>query len=74
MRGVTYQIWLLVICTAGAWYLAHNTVVNMATRGIRSGWAVFGQPAGFDISESAIPYDAMDSYPCSNPHARSGCR
>ena len=44
------------------WYLAHNTLENMRARGIQSGFDFLGQPAGFDIGESLIPYDALDPY------------
>ncbi|MBP0623376.1 ABC transporter permease subunit [Cupriavidus sp. LEh25] len=62
MRGLFYQVLLLSLCVAGIWYLAHNTLANMAARGIQSGWGFLDQPAGFDISESIIPYDALDPY------------
>lgn len=62
MRGVFYQILLLAFCVAGVWYLAHNTMTNMAARGIQSGWGFVTQSAGFDIGESLIPYESMDPY------------
>src|SRR5262245_66018224 len=34
----------------------------MRARGIQSGFGFLVQPAGFDISESLIPYDAFDAY------------
>ena len=34
----------------------------MQARGIQSGFDFLGQPAGFDIGESLIPYDALDVY------------
>ena len=44
-----------------AW-LAHNTQANMLARGIRSGWDFLTQPAGFDIGEQPIAFDAADAY------------
>ncbi len=44
-----------------AW-LAHNTVVNMAARGIQSGWDFLSQTAGFDIGEQPVPYESSDPY------------
>src|SRR5262245_55287563 len=34
----------------------------MQARGIRSGFDFLGQPAGFDIGESVIAYDALNAY------------
>jgi len=53
---------LLSLCAVGVWYLAHNTLLNMSARGIQSGWEFLGESAGFDIGESAIPYDSFDPY------------
>ena len=47
---------------AALWFLAHNTLENMRARGIQSGFGFLSQPAGFDIGESVIPYDALDPY------------
>ena len=44
------------------WFLAHNTVENMRVRGIQSGFDFLLQPAGFDIGEGVIAYDALDPY------------
>src|SRR5215216_900333 len=35
---------------------------NMRVRGIQSGFGFLAQPAGFDIGESLIHYDALDPY------------
>jgi general L-amino acid transport system permease protein len=61
-RGLVYQIVAVVLIAVGVWYLAHNTLANMAARGIQSGFGFLNQPAGFDIGESLIPYDALDKY------------
>jgi len=61
-RGLVYQVLAVVLVAGGLWYLAHNTLVNMQARGIQSGFDFLAQPAGFDIGESVIPYDALDPY------------
>ena len=61
-RGVVYQIIALGVVSFGVWYLASNTLANMQARGIRSGFDFLFQPAGFDIGESVIGYDAMNAY------------
>lgn len=62
LRSLTYQVLLLVLCTGSVWYLAHNTLANMNARGIQSGWDFLTDAAGFDISETLIPYDTFDPY------------
>jgi general L-amino acid transport system permease protein len=61
-RGVVYQVVALALVAFGVWYLASNTLANMQARGIRSGFDFLVQPAGFDIGESVIGYDAMNAY------------
>jgi general L-amino acid transport system permease protein len=61
-RGLIYQIVAILGVAAGIWYLAHNTLANMQVRGIQSGFDFMLQPAGFDIGESLIKYDALDPY------------
>jgi general L-amino acid transport system permease protein len=61
-RGLVYQVLAVVVIGLALWYLAHNTVANMRARGIQSGFGFLLQPAGFDIGESLIPYDALDPF------------
>jgi general L-amino acid transport system permease protein len=61
-RGLIYQVIAIGAIGFGVWYLAHNTLANMQARGIQSGFGFLLQPAGFDIGESIIPYDALDPY------------
>ncbi len=61
-RGVVYQIVAVGLLGVAIWYLAHNTLANMQARGIQSGFGFLVQPAGFDIGESLIHYDALDPY------------
>lgn len=61
-RGLIYQIAAVALIAFGLWYLVNSTLANMAARGIQSGFGFLLQPAGFDIGESLIPYDALDPY------------
>src|SRR2546423_3108480 len=61
-RGVVYQLLAVAVIGFAIWFLAHNTLENMRARGIQSGFEFLRQPAGFDIGESLIPYDALDPY------------
>ena len=61
-RGIVYQILVLAGVAAIGWYLVHNTLANLAARGIATGLGFLGQEAGFDIGEAVIGYSAADSY------------
>jgi general L-amino acid transport system permease protein len=62
VRGVFYQVAVLAGAIGLGWYLVSNTLDNLATRGIVSGFGFLGREAGFGIGESAIAYTAADSY------------
>jgi general L-amino acid transport system permease protein len=61
-RSVVYQILAVAAIAAAIWFLAHNTMENMRVRGIQSGFDFLLSPAGFDIGEMLISYDALDPY------------
>ncbi|MGS5086422.1 amino acid ABC transporter permease [Hydrogenophaga sp. A37] len=61
-RSVIYQIVAIASVVMLGWLLVRNTLRNMRERGIQSGYDFMGQPFGFDISETVIPYDVMSTY------------
>lgn len=61
-RGILFQGVVVALVVALGWYLVHNTLTNLAARGIATGLDFLGREAGFDIGESSIPYSAADSY------------
>jgi general L-amino acid transport system permease protein len=61
-RGLVYQIVALCLIALVAWFLAHNTLENMRTRGIQSGFGFLAEPAGFDIGETMFRYESIDPY------------
>ncbi|MEY4978153.1 MAG: hypothetical protein RLZZ352_423 [Pseudomonadota bacterium] len=61
-RGVLFQILALLVVALAVGFLSHNTQVNMAARGIPSGFDFLEAPAGFDIGETVIAYDPSQSY------------
>jgi len=61
-RGIVYQLVAVAVILGIVWFLAHNTQVNMQSRGIQSGFDFLTQAAGFDIGETMIAYDASNSY------------
>lgn len=61
-RGILYQGVVIALVVGVGWYLVHNTLTNLAARGIATGLDFLGREAGFDIGESPIAYSAADSY------------
>jgi general L-amino acid transport system permease protein len=59
---VLFQILALLVVALAVGFLSHNTQVNMAARGIPSGFDFLEAPAGFDIGETVIAYDPSQSY------------
>lgn len=62
IRALVYQLLAVSLIVLVVWFLAHNTAENMRVRGIQSGFDFLLQPAGFDIGEVLIKYDALDPY------------
>jgi general L-amino acid transport system permease protein len=62
VRGLVYQVLAAAVIGGALWLLATNTLENMRVRGIHSGFGFLAQPAGFDIGESLVKYDALDPY------------
>ena len=61
-RAIVYQIVVLALVAAGAWYLVSNTMHNLEVRNIRSGFDFLDREAGFAIGESLIAYSPADTY------------
>ncbi|OAN49503.1 amino acid ABC transporter permease [Paramagnetospirillum marisnigri] len=61
-RGLVYQALVIGgVIAVGGW-LVRNTLTNLELRGIATGFGFLGREAGFDISESLIPYTPADTY------------
>ncbi|GAA3997488.1 amino acid ABC transporter permease [Comamonas faecalis] len=61
-RALIYQVSLVALVVLLIWYLASNTLHNLAARNITTGFGFLSQQAGFAIGESTIAYDATDAY------------
>lgn len=61
-RAVLYQIIVVGFVALAAWYLVSNTLHNLATRNIATGFAFLDREAGFAIGESVIDYSPADTY------------
>jgi len=62
IRSLIFQAVALVLVIYVGWYLASNTVENMARQGIASGFGFLENTAGFAIIQSLIPYSETSSY------------
>ncbi|WP_027713401.1 amino acid ABC transporter permease [Dickeya chrysanthemi] len=62
VRAWLYQILAVVIVVTIVGYLLHNTVTNLAQRGITSGFAFLNNSAGFGIVQHLIDYEQGDTY------------
>jgi general L-amino acid transport system permease protein len=62
-RSTVWQIIILGVVAAIAWYLIGNTNRNLAERHIATGFAFLDRVAGIPIGESLIPYNpAVNTY------------
>lgn len=62
VRAWLYQIIALLILIGCGAYLIHNTMTNLSTRGITSGFAFLNNSAGFGIVQHLIDYEQGDTY------------
>ncbi|MEZ5924944.1 MAG: amino acid ABC transporter permease [Hyphomicrobiaceae bacterium] len=61
-RGFVFQVLVFALIAAGLAYLIHNTLVNLESRKIATGYSFLDQEARFEIGESIIPYSAASPY------------
>lgn len=62
VRAILYQIAVVGGIVALAAYLVDNTLANLDRRSIATGFGFLQREAGFDVSESVIPYSPADTY------------
>jgi general L-amino acid transport system permease protein len=62
-RAIVYQVTLVATVALIGWWLIDNTLTNIATQNIATGFGFLtGRAAGFAIGESIIPYSETDPY------------
>lgn len=61
-RALAYQFVVVGLAALVAYYLVSNTLHNLATRNIATGFAFLEREAGFAIGESLIEYSPSDTY------------
>lgn len=62
VRAWVFQIIAIVVVLAAAVYLIHNTIINLSSRGITSGFGFLERSAGFGIVQHLIDYSEGDTY------------
>jgi len=62
VRALFFQLVALVLVVLFFGFILNNTLSNMETRGITTGFGFLDREAGFGILMSLIPYDETNSY------------
>lgn len=62
VRGRLYQILTVVIVVGFVWFIADNTMANLARQNKTTGFDFFWHTSGFDIQFSLIPYTRASTY------------
>jgi general L-amino acid transport system permease protein len=62
IRGIFFQVLLIGAVLALIAYLVHNTLANLASRSIATGFGFLQKESGFDVGESVIEYSPADTY------------
>ena len=62
VRSLAVQAILLLALGWFAWEIIHNTVTNLRTRNIASGFDFLGSTAGFSVTQALVPYSEASSY------------
>ena len=62
IRGWVFQIVVVGLVGALAYYLVSNTIENLARQKIASGFHYLGQEAGFEIGDTMIEYSPASTY------------
>jgi general L-amino acid transport system permease protein len=61
-RSILYQAGAVGLFAVVAWYLISNTMANLESQNIATGFGFIEKEAAFEIGESLISYSAADSY------------
>ncbi len=61
-RSYTFQFIALLMLVLGMAYLGWNLVQNLAAAGLNISYQFLGEPAGYDINQTLIPYTSQSSH------------
>ncbi len=62
IRGIVFQALLVIALGFLAYEIVTNTIANLKRQNIASGFDFLARTAGFEVSQSVIPYTSTDSY------------
>jgi len=62
VRSILFQIILLLVLAFMAYEIVVNTMSNLKSRNIASGFGFLSKTSGFDIIQSLIPYSSSSTY------------
>jgi general L-amino acid transport system permease protein len=61
-RAIIYQVGTALMVALIAWYLISNTMTNLESQNIATGFGFLDKEASFEIGESLVEYSAADTY------------
>ncbi|WP_246055012.1 amino acid ABC transporter permease [Paracoccus gahaiensis] len=61
-RSLTFQVIVFILVMAAGWWLIDNTIRNLALMGKSFDFGFLWSRAGYDISQTPIPYTADDTH------------
>ncbi|WP_181706242.1 amino acid ABC transporter permease [Chthonobacter rhizosphaerae] len=62
IRGIVFQVLLVVGLALFGWWVVHNTIVNLRAANIASGFDFLSTRAGYDIAQKPIDYTIDDTH------------
>jgi general L-amino acid transport system permease protein len=62
VQAVFWQVVVLGLVVGIGYFLVRNTLINLETRNIQTGYHFLWRESGFDISEHLVPYSAASTY------------
>ncbi len=62
VRGIFYQVLLVVALAFFGYFIVTNTIHNLERQNIASGWGFLETTAGFSIIQALVPYSETSSY------------
>ncbi len=60
-RALTFQAIAAILLALAIWYLGNNLMQNLRTAGLNISYEFLGNPAGYDINQTLIPYNSQSS-------------
>ena len=61
-RGYTFQLIALLVLIAAIAYLMSNLFANLAAAGLNISYEFLGDPAGYDVQQTLIPYTSQSPH------------